>query len=459
VSAKEQIAASFRDPSGFLFRQKETLYRQVNPSYQSDYDRLMTSGLYDALVREGLLVPHAEVELASQPDGAYKILRPAPVPFISYPYEWCFSQLKDAAWATLRIQKKGMDFGMSLKDASAYNIQFLEGKPVLIDTLSFETYAEGKPWVAYRQFCQHFLGPLALMSTADARLLSLSRSHVDGIPLDLVSQLLPFKTRLSLGLSVHLHLHAKAQQQFSDKPAKSKTGMSRTALLGFLDNLESTVNRLRWNPAKTAWSHYYEETNYSADAFEKKKQQVARYLERLNAAAKTVWDLGANTGTFSRLASQRGMQTIAFDMDPACVERNYLACRQEKETHLLPLVLDLTNPSPGLGWENKERMGLAERGPADLILALALLHHLAIANNLPLAHIARFFSRLGQWLIIEFVPKTDSQTQRLLVSREDIFTQYTQAEFEKAFAVYFSTEEKTAIEGTGRWLYFMKRTP
>ena len=151
------------------------------------------------------------------------------------------------------------------------------------------------------------------------------------------------------------------------------------------------------------------------------------------------------------------MQTIAFDMDPACVEKNYLTCRQEKTTDLLPLVLDLTNPSPGLGWENKERMGLAERGPADLILALALLHHLAIANNLPLAHIARFFSRLTQWLIIEFVPKEDPQTQRLLASREDIFTHYTQPDFEEVFSVYFSTEEKSAIEGTGRWLYFMKR--
>jgi len=192
------VASSFRDPSGFVFWQDGAIYRQINTIYKEDYDRLMTSGLHKALVEEGLIVSHEEVALQSAaPQVAYKVIRPDQVPFISYPYEWSFSQLKGAALATLRIQRKALDFGMSLKDCSAYNMQFMKGKPVFIDTLSFEKYQEGSPWVAYRQFCQHFLAPLALMSHRDSRLGQLLRIHLDGVPLDLASKLLPRRTHFS----------------------------------------------------------------------------------------------------------------------------------------------------------------------------------------------------------------------------------------------------------------------
>ena len=172
-------SGSFRDSNGFVFWQDGALYRQVNTSYKDNYEHLMESGLYEVLVSGGLLLPHEEVNIqSSQPDLAYKVIRPELIPFISYPYEWCFSQLKDAALTTLEIQKTCLDFGMSLKDCSAYNIQFRKGKPVLIDTLSFEKYREGQPWVAYRQFCQHFLAPLALMSHKDIRLNQLLRVYI-----------------------------------------------------------------------------------------------------------------------------------------------------------------------------------------------------------------------------------------------------------------------------------------
>src|SRR6185436_4959816 len=187
-----QLSASFRDPSGFLFSRGGILYRQVNRAYQKEYARLMESGLYEKLVKAGLLIPHVEVD---QPPAvevdALKVIQPDRVPFISYPYEWSFGQLKSAALATLSIQKRALKMGMSLKDASAYNIQFVHGKATLIDTLSFEVYEEGEPWVAYRQFCQHFLAPLALMALKDVRLNQLLRVYIDGVPLDLVSELLP----------------------------------------------------------------------------------------------------------------------------------------------------------------------------------------------------------------------------------------------------------------------------
>ena len=183
MSSRGSLSSSFRDPSGFLFVEDGSLYRQVNQVYRENYDHLIESGLYDALVSKGLLIPHKEASSdLARTDDAYKVLKPQPVPFISYPYEWCFSQLKDAALLTLQVQKTAIDFGATLKDASAYNVQFVGPKPVLIDTLSFEKYTEGQAWVPYRQFCQHFLAPLALMSCTDVRLSQLSRTYIDGVP-------------------------------------------------------------------------------------------------------------------------------------------------------------------------------------------------------------------------------------------------------------------------------------
>ncbi len=459
-STSQLLAASFRDPSGFLYTRDGTLYRQVNRSYAPAYDLLITSGLYDSLTAAGLIIPHKEVDVPpAEPELAYKTLQPEPVTFISYPYEWCFSQLKDAALTTLAIQKRALDAGLTLKDSSAYNIQFHKGRPVLIDTLSFDLYNEGEPWDAYRQFCQHFLAPLALMSLVDIRLSQLLRVYVDGIPLDLASRLLPGRTRLNFGLLSHIHLHASAQRRYAGKSveqAVSTRRMSRISFLGLIDGLESAVRKLSWKPTGTEWGDYYPATSqhYSDEALEHKRQLVADYLTRLEPA--TVWDLGANTGLFSRIASDRGIPTVAFDIDPAAVELNYQQCVAQKESSLLPLLLDLTNPSPNLGWHNRERMSFYARGPVDAILALALVHHLAIANNVPLTRLATFFRDLSRALIIEFVPKEDPQVQRLLASRADIFPDYTTAGFEAAFSHLFWIRASEAINGTSRRLYFME---
>jgi hypothetical protein len=454
----DALPSSFRDPSGFLFRREGVLYRQINTPYRDHYDRLMTSGLYGALVKEGLLVPHAEVaEAPAAPEIAYKVIAPEPVPFISYPYEWCFSQLKNAALATLAVHKKALECGMSLKDASAYNIQFVAGRPMLIDTLSFEAYREGAPWVAYRQFCQHFLAPLALMARTDVRLGQLLRVHIDGIPLDLASRLLPARTKLSFGLLTHIHGHAKFQVSHEGRDVKaSGRKMSRMALLGLVDNLESTVRKLAWRPGGTEWAEYYTDTNYTDAAFAEKHRLAGEFLDACRP--RTVWDLGANVGVFSRIASGRGAFTVAFDVDPAAVEKNYLECVAKKETNLLPLLMDLANPSASIGWANSERMSLAQRGPADAVMALALVHHLAISNNVPLGKLADFFAQICHSLIIEFVPKTDSQVKRLLVVREDIFKDYTREAFEREFQRLFAIERRAAVTDSQRTLYLMRRT-
>ncbi len=450
------LSSSFRDPSGFVFIHEGEIYRQVNQRYQEHFDRLHNSGLYEALVKENLLVPHKEADqsLARTPE-AYKIIKPEQVQFISHPYEWSFSQFQDAALATLRIQKKAFDKGMVLKDASAYNIQFHNGRPVLIDTLSLETYREGTPWIAYRQYCEHFLGPLALMAYRDVRLSQLLRRHIDGIPVDLASSLLPARTKLKGGLMMHLHLHAKSQARHQDNPGAAKAAkVSRAGLQGIIESLENATKSLALKSNTGVWSDYYSDTNYSETAAAHKTELVGSYIQR--SAPKTVWDLGGNVGRFSRLAADRGIFTLSLDLDPAAVELNYRACRKENINTMLPLVMDLTNPSPDLGWAHQERASLESRGPADLLMALALVHHLAISNNTPLDRIAEYFAALGRNLIIEFVPKGDSQVERLLASRDDIFDNYTQEGFEQAFGSYFETLDRQSIRDSKRTLYLLQ---
>ncbi|MFQ5872424.1 MAG: SAM-dependent methyltransferase [Dehalococcoidia bacterium] len=451
-----RIRSSFRDPSGFLFYRDGTILRQVNLSYKEEYEHLLNSGLYDTLVEGDLLIPHREEDVRSECDGAYKVIRPDSVTFISYPYEWCFSQLKAAALTTLRVQKIAIEYGMSLKDCSAYNIQFSGGKPILIDSLSFERLVQGRQFVGYRQFCQHFLAPLLLMSYRDVRLNQLLRIYIDGVPLDLTSVLLPRRTRLSFSLYSHIHLHAKSEKLFAGSrlPERYRRG-HRFGVISLVENLESLIRDLTWKPSKTAWTDYYDSSSYSAYSFDHKKQLVEELLDKLRP--RMVWDLGSNTGQLSRIASGMGIETISFDSDPACVEMSYRECVREGETHLLPLVLDLTNPSPAIGWNNEERATLAERGPTDTILALALLHHLAIGNNVPFDMIASSLSSLCSSLVIEFIPKDDPQVQRLLSSREDVFSDYDQDAFEDAFGAYFSIELCSGIRETERSIYLMRK--
>lgn len=450
------LSSSFRDPSGFLFRAEGRLMRQVNQSYADDYRSLMESGLYDVLVRKELLIPHEEVSLEFAPrPGAYKVLIPEEIPFISYPYEWAFSQLKDAALTTLRIEKLALKKGMTLKDASAYNIQFHRGRPVLIDTLSFTRYQVGSPWVAYGQFCRHFLSPLALMAYRDVRLAALLRANIDGIPLDLASSLLPTRTRINPGLLMHLHAHAASQKKHEDAGhAAKRPTVSKKNLVGIIDSLRGVIRRLKWKLPATEWGDYYDKTNYSEDSLLQKKKLVEDFIVRSHAA--TVWDLGANNGFFSRIASDRGLPTLASDIDPVAVERNYLDVRRNEETNLHPLVLDLTNPSPALGWAHRERMSFLQRGPVDLVLALALIHHLAISNNVPFERLAHFFAEIGHWLILEFVPKRDSKVQRLLATREDVFPHYDENTFEAVFSALFDIVEKSPVPGSERTLYLLR---
>lgn len=427
--------------------------------FASAFDAFISSGLYDELQGAGLLVAHERVgsELAATTD-AHAVLRPERVPFISYPYEWCFGQLKDAALLTLELQRRALARGFTLRDASAYNVQFRGAKPVFIDTLSFAPHEEGQPWVAYRQFCQHFLVPLLLMSRVDIRCSGLLRQHLDGIPLDLGSALLPRSTWLHFGTLLHVHVHARAQRRFAESSVADVAGgrrISRASLLRLVQQLESTVRSVEWAPKGTQWADYESDNSYNDAAQRSKAETLDAFLSRVEA--NVVWDLGANTGAYSRVAAKRGAWVLSADVDPAAVERNHQRARAAGDQHIHPLLMDLTNPTPSQGWGHRERLSLEDRGPADVVLALALVHHLAIGNNVPLESVARYLARLGRALVIEFVPKEDVQVQRLLRNREDVMPDYTREGFERAFAPHFAVIDARPVEDSPRTLYLMIR--
>ena len=456
-----QLTSSFRDPSGFLFKKGDKVMRQVNQVCKEDYDLLISSGLYNSLTAKKCLIPHRETEDEGKGDY-YKILEPDQIRYISYPYEWSFSQLKDAALLTMDIQIEAMKHGMYLKDASAYNVQFHNGCPIFIDTLSFAKYQEGKPWVAYRQFCQHFLGPLALIAYRDYRLLRLSRSFIDGVPLDLTSRLLPRRTWFSYSILAHIHLHAKAQHKYKDIGRTQETGaqakIGRIQLEGLLTSLRNATDSLVWKYAITEWGDYYQDTNYVDESMQSKENLVAKFLtDHKPNSSPTAADFGANTGKFSRLAIKQGYFVLAHDIDEVAVDKNYREAVESSEQSILPLIQDLTNPSPSIGWANKERMAFGERHDIDVGMALAIIHHIAITNNVPLVSVAEFFSDLCKLLIIEFVPKSDSQVKRLLATREDVFPDYNETGFERAFSQYFTILSAEKLGPSERTLYLLKR--
>ncbi len=326
-----------------------------------------------------------DTSLAASPD-AVAVLRPRELPLISYPYEWCFGQLREAALLTLELQRRALAAGMRLKDASAYNIQFDAGRPILIDTLSFEVGDPAQPWPAYRQFCEHFLAPLALVAYRDPRCGLMLRDFIDGIPIDLAARLMPCRTRLRrrpAGAPPPACRRAAAQP--GGRAHRSSTG-NRAACRGRARRRSWTACAARSKGCAGSRAG----TGCSTAARPATARPAPRRSETSSSAcsaasgARVVWDLGANVGTYSTIAAGDGRQVIAFDQDASSVEHHWRSLSAEARASVLPLVMDLTNPSPALGWALEERRSLVQRGPADLIMALALVHHLAIGNNVPL---------------------------------------------------------------------------
>lgn len=446
--------SSYRDPSGFIFEKDGCLYRQVNQCFQKDFDRFTQSGLYQNLVEKDILVPHQTIH-KNLTDTAnwYLTLQPEIIPFISYPYECCFTMLKDAALITLQAAKEAMKFGMMLKDASAYNIQLHKGKMIFIDTLSFEQYNEQKPWIAYRQFCEQFFAPLSLMHYLKEPLQNLLIAYPEGIPLQLASKVLPFKSRWNLHNYLHLHLQSTLAKKNKTKNENTKP-FSKQKMKNLLQSLEAGIQSFSFSQSPTNWSDYYEEAHQRGDYVAAKKQMVSDWLGKLNP--KTVFDAGANEGEFSGLAGS-STYVISADSDHASINKLYQKVKQKNNSNIYPLVVDLANPSPAVGVNNMERPSFLERIKVDLVLALALIHHLFIGKNIPFDEIAKMFSGITQLLIIEFIPKSDEKVKLITAYKKELLPNYSEENFETSFLNFFSIEEKKEITGSGRILYLMQR--
>lgn len=451
-----QHPSSFRDPSGFIFEKDGVLYRQVNKVFKPDFDFFMNSGCYDQLANGNLLIPHETINenLTGSPD-CYLTLKPEPISFICFPFEWSFDMLKDAALLTLQLLKESISFEMVLKDATPYNIQWHNGKLIFIDSLSFKKYNEKEPWIAYRQFCENFLSPLLLMHYTNMPLQQLQLSYPEGIPLAITKKWLPWRSRFSLHTYLHIHLHSKISIK-KESSSNKTTSFSRQKLLNLIISLETVINKLKAPDQSTNWSAYYDEAAQRDDYLTQKSQIIDNWVKNL-AEINTAIDLGANDGFFSKLLASNGIKTIAADFDPICINNLYNEIKKQKEVQIQPLVLDLSNPSPSIGVNNTERAAFLQRARVDLAIALAVIHHLVIGKNISFLQIANTFQQVCHYLLIEFVPKTDEKIQLMLKTKEDIYIDYTEESFANAFSKFFTIVEKKAVGNSGRVLYLMKK--
>ena len=455
-------SGSFRDPSGQVFSRDGNIYRSVFEHGASEFITARDAGIYNRLISDRLLISHEEVEVGDwAPQGTLFCLKHPRIPMVSYPWEWPFSMLKDAALITLNAMETLIPLGFWLRDASAFNVQFCGEGLCLIDTLSVGRRIPDSPWVAYGQFGSHFLAPLALAAYGDVRMLSLWRSYIDGYPLDLAAGLLPFWRRYSPGLFMHLILHARAQgmadrkEDIGKETSVKKVKVSDRGLIGIVRSLSKTIEGIRWKRTSKIWEEYGEIRTYQTEDVARKSDYVDKVVSRLNPDM--VWDLGANTGEFSLIAASHGAFVVSIDGDPACAEYLYAKCAGERGgKRILPLTMDLANPSPGLGWRGQERFSLEERGPADLVLALALVHHLVLSGCVPLSLVAEWFGSLGNHLLVEFVPPSDPMVKKLLANRGEEHLPYDLDTFRSALEKIFDFVDQTDLQN-GRSLYLFRR--
>lgn len=456
--------ASYRDPSGFIFTIDGIFYRQVNRSYARQYDTLMKSGLYDKLTREALLIPHAELpdldrRSFSEGDHHYKTLLPRQLPRITYASEWCPEQLKDAALLTLNIQRLAMDHGMTLKDATPFNVQFDNGKAIFIDTLSFDIYDPAKPWIAYRQFCECFLFPLYVHRYTQTGTHKISSAWPDGIPASITARLLPLRSRWSAGAWLNIFLQNKVTTQKTNTAKKTtipenKLRFSKTKLTHLVGHLHALVSRIvKPFAASTAWNNYYSKTILGNAYLEAKDQLFRGYLQHIEFDS--ILDLGCNDGRFSKVLAQTGAPVLAVDSDWPCISKLH----RENVPNIQALVIDLANPTPATGFRNAEHASFTDRAASDLVTALALIHHLALRNNIPLPLIAGYFSQLvKRHLIIEFVPLSDEKAREMTARKDIPPFDYDIDHFEAAFSKAFRIGKKDTIPGTERLLYLMTKS-
>jgi len=457
VTNKNRHSSSFRDPSGSIFIDEGIVKRVINPIYFKQYNALKSSNFFDKLFKNELLVKHEELVV----NDSEIVIQPDQIPFITYPYEWSFNQYKEAALLTLKLQKFALENNFILKDATAFNVTFHKGKALFIDTLSFDFYIKNTPWRAYKQFVTHFLGPLLLAHYNGSQALKLMSNFMDGIPVKMLSTMLPFKTKLSPFLYSNVHLLAKFEDKHNEDykgEAKAST-LSKKGQLNIIESLYGFIKKLELKEY-SEWGAYYDKTNYSNDAFQQKSKIINNWISSLQV--KTAIDVGGNDGTFVRRIESNLDQALVCDIDNNAVDYNYKQVKLNKEQFMTPFVLDVLNPSGAIGFNNKERFSFLKRikeFAPDISLALAVIHHMTLSGNITFDMSASFFASFSKYLIIEFPKREDSWVERLLNTKgefKDHFDFYNLTNFIEGYANYFDIVEQIEIEDSKRVLFLLK---
>jgi ribosomal protein L11 methylase PrmA len=462
-----QEYGSFRDPSGHVYSITDRTFRTVNECAIDDYRSLRDTGFFRQLIDTGWLVESREVDesVLSLPSGSKcrTVLEHSTLPFVSYPYEWSFSALKAAALLHLDLHVKALECGVTLSDASAYNVQFIGTRPIFIDILSFRRYQEGEFWIGHRQFCEQFLNPLLLRAYFGISHNSWYRGGLEGITTADLNRLLPlWRKCLSWNAFTQIYLQSKMQSLAIARPrsalqAVKTRKLPRTAFIGILTQLRNWIAKLLPSEtSKTVWGNYATANSYTREEETAKRRFITEFIE--NTHSRLVWDLGCNTGDYSATALAAGADyVVGFDFDQHALEMAFIRA-QADNLKFLPLFLDAANPSPDQGWNELERKGLLARAQADAIIALAFEHHLAIGRNIPLPQVVAWLCGLAPMGVIEFVRKDDPTIQQMLSLREDIFSDYSEEAFATALRRQARLVRKETVSSTGRRLYWYDRS-
>lgn len=456
--------ASFRDPRGSIYHCNGRVFRTVMPLAEHDFFAVRSTGLIQQLILEEKLLPEIifrRGDRRSPLDGPITqestcILEHPRIPFISYPYEWSFAALKSAALLQLDILLQALEKGVTLTDASAFNIQFQGAQPIFIDHLAFRCYRAGEIWQGHRQFCEQFLNPLLLRACTGVAHNNGYRGALEGISTAELNRLIPWHKKLSFNIFMHVVLHASLQKKSTLEAEKKaqKIILSASSFKNILVGLQNWLKKIQ--PAKSAittWQSYSEQ--YQLDKQAPKALLVTEFIKTVKP--KLMFDLGCNTGFYSKLALQAGAgYVIGFESDQGALDRAFKMA-QDEGLMFLPLYMDLANPTPNQGWAEIERKGFLQRGPADAVLALAVVHHLAIARNIPLVQLLDWLLDLAPQGLVEFVPKSDPLLQRLLYLREDIFADYTEENFLAYIKQRADIVKSEIISDSGRSLVWYKK--
>lgn len=450
--------SSFRDPSGYIFKDNGVFKRRILPEYFDQYSSLKEKLMYQELFDLGFLIKHKEEKISA----SEIIIEPQQIPFFTYPYEWSFLQYKEAALLTLKLHKYCLENNFSLKDASAFNVSFVDGKAIFIDTLSIDFYEENKPWRAYKQFITHFLGPLLLAKYHGANSLKLLSNFIDGVPIQILSSMLPSKTKLNPFIYSHIHLLSKFDKKYNQAKSSDKTNfkLSKNAQFNIINSLYNFIKKLSLNE-NSEWGDYYNITNYSHTSFQLKSKIIDNWINEISP--KTLIDVGGNNGMFVRQIKNKPELALVCDIDNNAVDANYKSVKLNKESWMLPFIMDVLNPSAGIGFRNKERDAIIDRIKAlnpDITLALALVHHLSISANLSFQMIAAFFHSFSNYLIIEFPKRNDSWVEHLLDQKgkfKEQFDAYNLENFRNEFSFFFEVIEEIELKNSERVMFFLRK--